>query len=74
MYPSGTESDYDAITVDIFRDWASVWKPQGFSKEVVEKVFPGKTALDLLAPTNTLRSLVHRELYFVVESGNSASQ
>ena len=74
MYPSGTESDYDAITVDIFRDWASVWKPQGFSKEVVEKVFPGKTAQDLMAPIGTLRSLVHRELYFVVESGRAASQ
>jgi hypothetical protein len=40
----------------------------------VEKVFPGKTAQDLMAPTNTLRSLVHRELYFVVESGRAASQ
>ena len=74
MYPSGTASDYDAITVDIFGDWASVWKQQGFSKEVVEKVFPGKTAQDLMAPLNTLRNLVHRELYFVVESGNSKSQ
>ena len=74
IYPSGSESDYDAITVDVFRDWASVWKPQGFSKDAVEKVFPGKTAQDLMAPTITLRNLVHRELYFVVESGRAASQ
>jgi len=74
IYPSGSASDYDAITVDIFRDWASIWKPQGFSKEVAEKVFPGKSGQDLMAPISTLRNLVHRELYFVVESGNSASQ
>ena len=74
IYPSGTGGDYDGITVDIFRDWASVWKSQGFSKEVVEKVFPGKTSQELLSPTATLRNLVHRELYVVVESGSATSQ
>lgn len=62
------------MTADMFWDWASVWKTQGFSKEVVKKVFPGKIAQDLMAPISTLRSLVYRELYFVVESGRAASQ
>lgn len=74
IYPAGTGSEYDDVTVDVFRDWASIWKPQGYSKEVVDKVFPGKTQDEVLAPIPTLRNLVRRELYVVVDNATSTGQ
>jgi hypothetical protein len=67
LYPSGTGVPYDALTIDVFRDWDSVWKGAGFSKEVFEKVFPGKTQEELFEPMASVRDLVRRELYVVVD-------
>jgi hypothetical protein len=66
-YPSGTGLPWDDFTVDVFRDWASIWKPQAFPAEVAAKVFPGKTIQELFQPSPTLRNLVRRELYVLVE-------
>ena len=74
LYPSGTAGAYDDVTVDTFRDWASVWKPQGFSKEVMEKVFPGKSQETVFSPLAGLRELVRRELYLIVESARAGGQ
>jgi hypothetical protein len=73
LYPSGTGMAYDAVTVDVFRDWDSIWKSQQFPKEVVERVFPGKTYAELMAPLPGLRNLVRRELYVVVDTLSSAA-
>ena len=72
LYPSGTGMAYDAVTVDVFRDWDSIWKVQTFPKEVVERVFPGRTLGELMAPLAGLRNLVRRELYVVVDTLSSA--
>lgn len=67
IYPSGTGAPYDDVTVDVFRDWASIWKPQGYSKETIAKVFPGKSSDDIFGPLGGLRDLTRRELYVVVD-------
>jgi len=74
LYPSGTGGAYDDVTVDTFRDWASVWKPQGFSKEVMEKIFPGKSTETIFAPLGGLRDLIRRELYVVIDSARAGGQ
>jgi len=71
LYPSGSGMPYDALTIDVFRDWDSVWKGTGFSKEVVERVHPGQTLEQLFEPMASLRDLVRRELYFVVDAINA---
>jgi hypothetical protein len=67
LYPSGTGIEHDHVTIDIFRDWESVWKPAGFSEEVIDKVHPGKKAADIFTPIPDLRDIVRRELYQVIE-------
>lgn len=68
LYPSGTGQAYSGATVDIFRDWASVWKPQTFSEDVVKKVFPGQSLQELFTPLSELRDLVRRELFVQIDS------
>ena len=74
LYPSGSGGAYDDVTVNTFRDWASIWKPQVFSKEVMEKVFPGKSVETLFGPLAGLRDLVRRELYLVIDSSRAGGQ
>jgi hypothetical protein len=71
MYPSGSKMEYDAVTVDTFRDWKSIWGPQSFSKELVDKLHPGKTIQEVMAPVGELRDIVRRELYVVRDAINS---
>ena len=68
LYPSGTGQPYSGVTVDVFRDWASVWKPQNFSEDVVKKVFPGQSIEALFKPLSELRDLVRRDLFVQIDN------
>jgi hypothetical protein len=62
------------LAKDVFRDWASIFKPQGFSNGVLAKVFPGKSPDGIFGPVAGLRDLVKRELYVVADVLQDAQQ
>jgi hypothetical protein len=68
LYPSGSGQPYSGVTVDVFRDWASVWKPQNFSEDVVKKVVPGQSIEALFKPLSELRDLVRRDLFVQIDN------
>lgn len=72
-YPWGESTEFDFVTLDVFRDWESVWKPQAMSESVVSKVFPGKTLAEITAPLPGLRKQVRRELFRVIEAIGSTA-
>jgi hypothetical protein len=72
LYPSGTGQPYSGVTVDVFRDWASVWKPQRFSEDVIKKVFPGQSIEELFKPLSELRDLVRRDLFVQIDNVRKA--
>lgn len=47
LYPAGTATHFDDITVDVFRDWESIWKSQAYPQKIGDRVAPGKTLAEI---------------------------
>ena len=63
--PSGSALHYNAMTVNMFKDWAQIGMPTKY-QDAAKKAFPGKDMTQILAQPS-LRDLVRTELYEVVD-------
>jgi hypothetical protein len=66
VMPSGSAQPYNAMTVNMFKDWAQIGGPAKY-QEAFKKVYPGKDASEINAQTAKLRDIVRTELYEVVD-------
>lgn len=66
MMPGGSSLPYNAMTVNMYKDWAQIGTPLKY-QEAFQKAFPGKDMSQVMALTPTLRDLIRTELYEVVD-------
>ena len=64
--PTGSALPYNAMTVNLFKDWAQIGAPPK-TQEAFQKVYPNRDMSELTAQTAKLRDIVRRELYEIVE-------
>jgi hypothetical protein len=57
---------YNAVAINIFKDWAAVGEPQK-SEEAFKKAHAGQDMNAALAKASKLRDIVSSELYEIVE-------
>lgn len=66
VMPGGSSSPFNAMTVNIYKDWAQVGKPVNYT-DAFKKAFPDKDAAQLTSRTASLRDIVRSELFEVLE-------
>ena len=64
--PRGTSLPYNAVTADVFPDFASVGRPAQMEK-IIEKAHPGRRFRDIMTRTRKAREIVRADLYEVME-------
>jgi hypothetical protein len=64
--PSGSALPYDAMTVNMFKDWAQIGGPSK-AQEAFQKVHPGKQASQVYPDIEKLRTIIRTELYEVID-------
>jgi hypothetical protein len=67
LYPAGTATRFDDITVDVFRNWDSIWKSQAYPQKIWDRMAPGKTFAELSAQVTSLRDLTANQLYVATD-------
>jgi len=66
MLPGGSSLPYNAVAINIFKDWAAIGEPQR-SEDAFKKAHPGQDMNAALAKASKLRDIVSSELYEIVE-------
>lgn len=71
--PRGTSLPYNAVTVDVFPDWASIGKPGEINK-FFEKAHPGRRFRDIGPRVQAARDIVNSHLYRVVAKASASGR
>ncbi len=71
--PRGTSLPYNAGTVDVFPDWASVGKPGEINK-FFEKAHPGRKLGDVGPRVQAARDIVNSHLYRIVAKASASGR
>jgi hypothetical protein len=67
VVPRGSELPYDAVTVDVYPTWDSVFQPDTKFEERFRKVHPDMDLGTTIETYNKMRSIVTTELYSVAD-------
>ncbi|MHB1938241.1 MAG: hypothetical protein ACYCOR_16885 [Acidobacteriaceae bacterium] len=67
VLPRGNDLPYDAVTVDVFPTWDSVFQPDTQFEESFRKVHPDMDLGTTMETYDKMRSIVTTELYSVVD-------